>query len=110
MSLVDFVLGRPGPEDAPEPPGSEATFPVPIEIMGMLKAALRDKLLDVTEERALVPAHYTVLLHADAYRYLEPAFPVLVEAAGEELSREVDRLSRLPYGASPDGARPPDGA
>ena len=63
------------------PSSGEEAFPRPIAIVEVLKAALRDKLLDVTEERALVPAHYTVLLHADAYRYLEPAFPVIADVA-----------------------------
>ena len=103
MSLIDFVLGRPEPDGAGGPVSGEEAFPRPIAFVEALKAAMRDHLLDITEDRALVPAHYTVLLHAEAYRYFEPAFPVITEAAGEELSKEADRISRIPYGAPLDG-------
>lgn len=104
MSLIDFVLGRPDPDGDDGPSSGEEEFPRPIAFVEALKAAMRDHLLDITEDRALVPAHYTVLLHAEAYRYFEPAFPVITEAAGEELSKEADRISRVPYGAPLDGA------
>ena len=104
--LLDRLTAAGVPEAPPERPAPEApAVPEVIDVIDALKASMRAGVQNITEERAVVPGHYVVLLHPDAYDALAPLFEVAWESVTDKLSEEVGRLRHLPY--APRGARPP---
>ena len=101
--LIDWALGDAGRSAGPAPDADR--LPEPIDFIGLLKEAMVEGAQNITHERAIVPGHYTVLLHPDAHAHLRPLFEEIAQAAADELSREVGRLRRMPY--TPPGEPPP---
>lgn len=101
--IISAVLGDAG-RAAPAQPSADR-FPEPVDFIGLLKHQMAANLQNITPSRAIVPGHYTILLHSDAHHRLQPLFKEICKAAAEELTREAERLSKIPFGYQPDAKR-----
>jgi hypothetical protein len=70
----------------------------------LLKANMAENMNNLNAERALVPSHYAILLHAEVYEELSPAFQAIAGSLAEDLTTEVEKLCYLTY--TPDGSKP----
>ena len=85
------------PSEDRSDPGAAPAAVQGIDIIELLKGRMREDVQNVTRDVAIVPGHYSVLVRQDVYDRLEPIVRDIGREAARELTREVGRLSRLPY-------------